>query len=478
LTRKKTPSILLVYPSSFNYPEDMERLDIKTSQLWLASYLNRHYPVAYADFEIEIGRPDSPIQIKRFNRRVTQYLSDQSFDILAISCWASHSYRASLAVARACRELYPDKVIAVGGYHPTARPDEFFTDDHLFDYVITREGEIALKEIAEGLHQTGRPTETKITVGPTVTAGEFVEYDWDMMESFYSRNFNEPVPAGYIYLSRGCPFRCSFCMEPAKDRSWRAFPPEKAVDILFEFCDRFKLFSVGVSDACFGMRRGWRSEFLQRVAERKPEFWLVFETRPEYLNEDDVKLLAGLKVELQFGIESASPEMLLIMRKTPRPERYLQRFADLSGMLNDHGILHRANMIFNHPGETRKTLNETFAYIDSLLTRRDSFLIWANAGYMHFPGCELDNNRSYYEETFGSRFISGDWWKREDGNLNELCQQFIPSRDLDGEGVGLWKEMMAERDGRMRDTLAPTAFKFAAYKYFLNWQDDYRYRSA
>lgn len=478
MTRESSPSILLVYPSCFNYPENMERLDIKTSQLWLASYLNRHYPVTYADFEIEIGRPDSSVQIKRFIRRVKQYLSDQSFDILAISCWASHSYLASLAVARTCRELYPDKVIAVGGYHPTARPNEFLTEDQLFDYVITREGEIALKEIADGFSQVGRPPETRMIIGPTVSGDEFVDYDWDMMASFHARAFDERIPTGYIYLSRGCPFGCSFCMEPAKDRSWRAFPPEKAVDILFEFRERFDLYSIGISDACFGMRRGWRREFLRHLVDRDPDFWVVFETRPEYLTEEDIRQLSGLKVELQFGIESASPEMLRLMHKTPRPERFLQRFADLSATLNDHGVLHRANMIFNHPGETRKTLNETFAYIDSLLERNDSYLMWANAGYMHFPGCELDNNRSYYEETFGSRFISGDWWKREDGNLSQLCQQFIPSRDLDGDHVKLWEAMMAERDTRMRGTLSPTAFKFAAYKYFLDWQDDYRYQNA
>jgi len=478
LAPKKSPSILLVYPSSFNYIEALERLDIKTSQLWLASYLNRFYPVTYADFEIEIGRPSTPVQIKRFERRVRKYLAEQSFDILAISCWASLSYRAAQSVARACRELYPDKIIAVGGYHATARPQEFITEERLFDYVITREGEIALRQIADGLHSPGRPPETKIVIGPTVANEDMVDYDWDLMESFCSRALTEPVMTGYIYLSRGCPFGCSFCMEPAKDRSWRAFSPEKAVQILFDFRDRFDLFSIGISDACFGMRRSWRKEFLEILARRKPDFWLVFETRPEYLDPEDIRLLEGIKVELQFGIESGSPEMLQIMKKTRQPEKFLDRFADLSRALNEHGILHRANMIFNHPGETRRTLEETFAYVDRLLERRDSYLMWANAQYMHFPGCELDINRSYYEEKYGSRFIGGDWWKRDDGDLREISLQFVPSRDLEGDGIDLWERMMQERDGRMRDTLAPKAFKFAAIKYFLDWQDDVRYQNS
>jgi len=476
LARKQSPSILLVYPSCFNYPEDLERADIKTSQLWLASYLNRFYPVTYADFEIEIGRPGTPVQIKRFERKVRQYLSDQPFDILAISCWASLSYRASLSVARACRELFPDRVIAVGGYHATARPHEFITEENLFDYVITREGEIALREIADSYDTVGRPSEPKIIVGPTVTGEHFVGYDWDLLEAHYRRAFREPVEAGYIYLSRGCPFGCSFCMEPAKERIWRAFSPEESVDILFEFVNRFKLFSVGVADACFGMKPAWRKEFLRRLVDRRPEFWLVFETRPEYFDPEDIQMVSHLKAELQFGIESGSPEMLLLMRKTKQPGKYLQRFWELSQMLTERGVLHRANMIFNHPGETRKTLDETFAYMDRFLNQNGSYLMWANAGYMHFPGCEIDTHRSYYEEKFGSRFICGDWWN-QDGNQNENCLRFIPSRDLEGDNVNLWERMMATREGRMRDCLAPRAFKFAAHKYFLEWQDDYRYAS-
>ena len=41
---------------------------------------------------------------------------------------------------------------------------------------------------------------------------------------------------------------------------------------------------------------------------------------------------------------------------------------------------------------------------------------------------------------------------------------------------GLWERMMQERDERLRATLAPEAFDFAAWKYFPEWQNDARYR--
>jgi radical SAM superfamily enzyme YgiQ (UPF0313 family) len=453
----------------------MERVSIKTSQVWLASFLDQFYPVTYADFEIEIGRPNTAVQIKRFERKVREILSREAFDILAISCWTSLSYQASLTVARVCRELYPDCVIVVGGYHPSARPREFITEERLFDYIVTREGELALKDIADHFHETGRPPQPRIITGPTVSGDLFVPFKWDLTEPFYSRNFKEPIDYACVYLSRGCPFGCSFCMEPSKERIWRAFSPEEAVALTFDVVDRFHLFSVAAADACFGMRSAWRKQFLRLMAERQPEFWFVFETRPEYLDDEDIELVSHLKVEIQFGIESCSPDILRLMRKTRQPDKFLQKFSDVSHKLSERNVLHRANMIFNHPGETRRTLDETFAFIDQELNHGDSSLMWASHGYMHFPGCEIDTNRAFYEQTCGSRFLCGDWWK-DDQDQYEHSQQFIPSRDLDGDNVGLWKVMLKEREEKMKSALSPKAFRFAAFKYFLEWQDDYRYK--
>jgi radical SAM superfamily enzyme YgiQ (UPF0313 family) len=451
----------------------MERVEIKTSQLWLASYLSRFYPVEYADFEISIGRPNSPAQVRRFQRKVRDFLEHKDFDMLALSCWTSLSYQATLTVARICRKLYPDKLIVVGGYHPSARPDEFVTEDRLIDYVICGEGELALQEIAAGFEPGKRPSETKVVKAPPLAADSFVRYDWSLVDGFVNSHFSEGIVNLYLYLSRGCPFNCSFCMEPLKDRSWRAFSPEMSVEELFGAAERFRA-NVGISDACFGMRPAWRKVFLKKLVDAKPSFWVVVETRPEYLDEEDIKLLSQLKVEIQFGIESCSPEMLLLMKKTRQPEKFLERFRQVSHMLSDHGILHRANLIFNHPGETRKTLEETFAFIDEELKRQGTYLMWACHGYMHFPGCELDTNKRYYEETYGSRFLSPAWW-RENEDQYENSMRFVPSQDLDGENVDLWKRMLADRDEQLKSTLAPRAFKFASHKYFMHWKNDPRY---
>lgn len=470
----KAPSIYLVYPSCFYYPDWMEKVEMKTSQLLLASFLSRYYPVEYADFEYAIGRPNSVVQIKRFERKVRDLFENCRHNILAISCWTSLSYQATLNISRIWRELYPDRLIVVGGYHASARPDEFLTENNLIDYVICGEGELALKEIADTFATAGRPLATTVIKAPSVREDNFVGYNWDIVDRFMSEHFPNGPGNIYLYLSRGCPFGCSFCMEPLKDRKWRAYTPESAFKELETAIARFKPYGVAFADACFGMRPGWRKEFLRLLADSKPRAWIVIETRPEYIDDEDIELFAQFKTEIQFGVESCSPEMLLLMKKTRQPDKFLERFREVSHKLSARGVLHRANLIFNHPGETRKTLEETYGFIDRELENRNSYLIWAAHGYMHFPGCELDSNKAYYEKNFGSRFLRPEWWKENDDQYY-ASMQFIPSSDLGEENRGLWEKMMADRREKLKSALAPRAFRFAANKYFLDWKVDPRY---
>jgi hypothetical protein len=469
------PSILVAYPSSFCLPSPIDVVELKTPQLLLASYLKQFFPVEYADFELSIGRPNSAVQVRRFERHVREFFTTHPCDILALSCWSSVSYRASLATARIFRELYPDRLIVVGGYHPSARPEEFRLPGDLIDYVVCGEGEVALREIAEGFGGRGRPGSTEIIRAPSFPLDAFVPCDWELADAFVRTHLPEGVGNIFLYLSRGCPFSCSFCMESLKDRAWRPYSPEDSVAAIEEVIGRFAPRAVALADACFGLRPAWRGEFLRGLAAAKPSCWLVLETRPECLTEEDIALLSGLKVEVQLGIESCSPRILRLMNKSPRPEKFLARFREVSALLSRHQVIHRANLIFNHPGETRQTLEETFAFLDGMLTPEHAYLIWAGHGYMHFPGCDLDRNREVYERELGTRFPRPEWWREEFIRFQDNLAT-LPSAELGEEEVDLWERMMQDRDRKLRSALAPAAFHLAAWKYFPEWQHDPRYR--
>ncbi len=450
---------------------------MKTALLWLASYLRQYYPVEYVDYELEIGRPATNTQIRRYERIVRNDLTSREFDILGLSCWTSLSYHSTLAVARLCREMYPDKLIVVGGYHPTAKPEEFITDDGLFDYVVYGEGEHAMIDIIERFAERGRPGKTELIKDTPLKREEFIPYNWDLVAPIIEKHASNGVDCLYLFLSRGCPFRCSFCMEPLKDENWRALSPADAVDQIMTAAGRFKIRSVGIADACFGVRPSWRHEFLRQMVEAQPPFWLIFETRPEYITDEDIELITRLKAEVQFGVESGSHRMLQLMHKSRTPQKYLDAFVRISRELSDRGIIHRGNLLFNHPGETRETLEETFAFIDSCLGPEHSTLIWVPHSYMHFPGCEVYHERERFEKNYGTNFDCGDWWLG-DQDQYVASMSLAPSSSLDGEDRELCWRMMESRMEKMKQVLSPEAFLFAANKYYPYWQDDYRYQNA
>ncbi|NMC44233.1 MAG: B12-binding domain-containing radical SAM protein [candidate division Zixibacteria bacterium] len=477
MSGKSGPSILVLFPSSYYYPGGLPRDEIKSSPLTLASYLSQFFPVEYADFEFSIGRPETNIQIRRFERKAREFFAARTFDILALSCWTTVGYQATMAAAKIAREVHPGALIVVGGYHPTARPDDFRGPDSPVDYVIRGEGELALREIAEGLASVGRPSQTREVIGAPLTADDLAVIDWDLIDELIQTTFPDGLSMLTTYLSRGCPFECTFCVESLKNRTWRALPTAQAIEQARQAMRRFSIHGLGFGDACFGLQKSWRKEMIQLLAAERPECWILFETRPEFLDEDDIKLLSQMKVEIQFGVESCSPDMLRIMNKTTQPEKFLAKFRETSHRLSEYGIVHGANLIFNHPGETEKSLKETFAFMDAEAARGPSSLIWTCHSYMHFPGSAVDRHQAEYERRYGAVFHQPEWWKQE-GNPFTAARKVTPSHDLSGSRAGMWQTLFDAREEAIKDALTPTAFKIAADALYPDWRNDLRYPPA
>jgi len=467
--------ILVIFPSCFYDLGPSGYDEVKSSPLMVASYLAGQAEVEYADFEVSIGCPTTPVQIRRFERRARAFLADRQPDIVALSCWTSLSYRSSLSVAKLTRELHPTALIVVGGYHATACPNDFVTQDHLFDYVIRGEGERSLAEIAQGLRSTGRPANTKVVDSPSLQPSQFVPVEWGLVDELLAQHFPDGIGTLCLYLSRGCPFECAFCVESLKDRCWRPWPVEHAAEQVQRTAERHTVRAIALGDACFGAKRSWRRRVLEELADMNPDYWILLETRPEFLDEEDVEMLSRMKAEVQFGIESCSPTMLRIMNKTRQPDKFLEKFRRLSHALSDRGVVHGANLIFNHPGETEQTLNETFEFIDRELDRSESALMWAGHGYMHFPGSFVDQNRPHYEQRYGTVFENPRWWSQE-GDPFQEGRRVTPSAELSGERIDLWRRMYDARGQRFKDCLSDHAFQLAADTYFRDWRTDARYR--
>lgn len=120
-----------------------------------------------------------------------------------------------------------------------------------------------------------------------------------------------------------------------------------------------------------GLKIKWRTE--ARIDSIKPE-------NLEYLSE------AGLSV-LDLGLESASHQQLLSMKKTENPQKYLDRASKLIVKAYELGIKVKINILL-YAGETKKTLKET----EDWLEKHKTYITGVSIGPVTVYGWDEDTS--------------------------------------------------------------------------------------
>ena len=250
------------------------------------------------------------------------------------------------------------------------------------------DGERVLAELAQWAVEGGpRPPTVRVADCP-VEPSELPPYPFRLLERY--RTTAGGRTKLQINLSRGCPHECTFCMERAKpDRRWRALPPERAVEELRRLDEVFPLAGrlLHVTDPLFGMKAEWRREFLERLAAsglRPRAMWTL--TRAEGWSPDDLRLAGACRLSLGIGLESGSPAMLALMRKTGRPEEYLEGFLNLRERAEAAGVSWGVNVLVGHPGETTATMDESLAFLDRLFPPGRASRGWLSVDVPAVPG--------------------------------------------------------------------------------------------
>ena len=354
------------------------------------------------------------------------------FTVIGLSCYSSFDYLRCLSIGRFLKRLFPDTPLVAGGYHASALPEDLLFDGSPFESVVRGEGERPFRQIVETVLGGGRPDAVYDRDLPE-HLDELPPYDWSLLNRYWPRAL-ELGRKLQIYLSRGCPYHCAFCMERAKSGyAWRGYSPERAVDELRRL-GRFTDLSrwvVNLADPLFGWQRAWRREVLEgilRAGIAPRQFWTL--TRADDLQDDDVALLAKARFSIGIGLESGSPEMLRTMQKGNTPEKYLAAIERLMDTSRQHGLNWAANIIVGHPGETRETMEESYSFLKRLYARAPETAGWLSVDpFRLYPGAQIHEQMGDWEQRYGTRFHHKTWWKSwYDGGFR--AQHIEPSGEL------------------------------------------------
>jgi radical SAM superfamily enzyme YgiQ (UPF0313 family) len=181
---------------------------------------------------------------------------------------------------------------------------------------------------------------------------------------------------------RGCPMGCSYCSTGTiEGRIMRKRSPVKVVEAISRYVetgiDRF--FFV---DNTFNLPPSYAKTLCKALAQAKFGISWRCILYPNKVDNELIELMAKAGCEeVSLGFESGSEEILRKMNKKFRPEAVRQ----VSDRLKDYGIHRMGFLLLGGPGETRGTVEESLAFVESL----DLETVKATMGIRIYPHTPL-----------------------------------------------------------------------------------------
>lgn len=265
--------------------------------------------------------------------------------------------REMLALVQTLKLVAPDVIIVLGGPEVSHEQREQALIA-LADYTIAGQGDHAFAQLCKSLLNGERPSQKLIQAEPPPL---------DQIHFPYNEYTDADIAHRLIYVeaSRGCPFRCEFCLSALDKTAW-PFELDRFLEELdrlhargvrhFKFVDR--TFNLNVKASCRVLQF-----FLDRLSD---DLFLHFEVIPDHLpdglKELLVKFPAGT-LQLEIGVQSFNEEVQAHISRRQDNAATEENIRWLRA--HTHAHLH-ADLIIGLPGEDLGSLARSFNRLHAL----------------------------------------------------------------------------------------------------------------
>jgi len=335
-------------------------------------------------------------------------------DLVGISMSATE-HRSGLSIASIAKKK--GIVTVLGGYHPTAIPDELLSHKQV-DMVVRGEGELTMKELVqkgspEGILGISYKENNKAIHNPNrPLIGDLDSLPFParhLRRHRYASPLIRDREVDQIHTSRGCWGRCTFCCEPSMSRSRQRYrSPENVIeeiDQIYNVIHKGKPLAILIGDPNFmgGVKRV--NHFCSLLGEL--DFDIVFHAmvradsmvgHPEVVK----KMCDNNIIHFCMGIESPNLKDLNITHKGIDNE--IQKKA--IRVIRDSGGVAAGTFVIGLPDQSEEEIKQFPIYAKEIGLMSAAFGIATP-----FPGTE------FYEvlEREGSIF-ERDWTKYDENN--------------------------------------------------------------
>jgi hypothetical protein len=215
-----------------------------------------------------------------------------AFDVVAFSCYI-WNITQTLEVIRKIKELNPNTKILLGGPEVSYEYEDVISLQEV-DYIIIGEGETPFTEFirsfpnVDAVPSLVRKAEGNVLVNPQAPMFDLknfedsMPYRFDNVESLANKVL-------YIETSRGCPYKCEFCLA-SLDNKVRYLPNQSIKATLLFMMQHGKV--VKFLDRTFNIKRDFTIDIFKFILENhQPQNVFQFEITADILHPDIIKFI-------------------------------------------------------------------------------------------------------------------------------------------------------------------------------------------
>lgn len=335
-----------------------------------------------------------------------------------------------------------------GGSFCDGAPPEHFFNTGVIDVLSFSEGEMTWLELAEAFEGKRNFDEIKdiaykkgnsyVRTEPRdfMDLSEIIPSDWSLVDiPKYFQYLYGSKKLLYLYLSKGCPGRCSFCYNSEFHRSCYR---RKSLDVFMQevrgLVEEYGMDGFYLSDEMSFMKKEDLFSLCDELDKTGYNLLWGFQTRIGALKEEDFQRAydSGCRW-VDFGIESASPKMIKKIGKNIPLDKIIPTFE----MCQKVGIITMSNFILGLPGEDEEDIKASVDLAKKIPGNVPTFFLYAY-NYGTKVGKEIYCSGKYKLPQKLSEYRKADFCYNQLPNFSEVSmwdKKVV-------QGYFLWKQLI------------------------------------
>jgi len=344
------------------------------------------YPVEFLDGILE------ELGIEEFGRRVGEIAPDV---VVLESSTPSISF--DLQSAAAVKKFCPGAKTVLVGSHVTVFHNEILAENPAVDAVCRGEFDRTVAELvaatasgkdwSEVAGMTWRENGQVRVNPPRPLIENLDELPFPARDVIKCSDYRQGTFRGKVcttvITSRGCPFRCIYCLWPNTlyGHRFRARSAANVVDELEEAVNKYGVDEVYFDDDSMALDRQRMLDICRLINERNLKFEWIAQCRVDSMDEEVLRAMknAGCRY-IRFGVESGSEKILKLIKKGIRRDQVRSAFRFARRI----GIRTQAFFLFGVPGEDEETIRRTIEFAKEIKPDSAQFAV-----AIPHPGTEL-----------------------------------------------------------------------------------------